>query len=123
MDNVQKLKENELFAVMNREGDILAGSRDGQGVYFQDTRFLSVYELTFAGMGMQLLSSTGELNFMGNLQFGNEGAELPDGTILPARTLSIRRNRFINQGLHERIGLFNYNAFPIHLRLQITFGS
>ena len=123
MRDLQKLKENELFAVMNREGDIPAGSTEGQGVYFQDTRFLSVYELAIKGVALQLLSSTGELNFMSNLQFSNAGAELTDGTVLPARTLSIRRNRFIDRGLHERIGLFNYNAFPVTLSVELALGS
>ncbi|MBI4214150.1 MAG: amylo-alpha-1,6-glucosidase [Chloroflexi bacterium] len=123
MQALQKLKENELFAVMNRDGDIPAGSTDGQGVYYQDTRFLSVYELSVRGVALQLLSSTGELNFMSNLQFGNAGAQLADGTVLPARTLSVRRNRFIDKGLHERIGLFNYNPFPLSLWVDLALGS
>ncbi|MSQ23677.1 MAG: hypothetical protein EXR58_03865 [Chloroflexi bacterium] len=123
MQDVQKLKENEIFVVMNREGDIPAGSSDGQGLYFQDTRFLSIYEFGINGVGLQLLSSAGELNFMGNLQFGNLGALLDNGTTLPPRTLSIRRNRFVDAGLHERIGFFNYNPFPVTLNIELRLGS
>lgn len=123
MLDVQKLKENEVFAVMNREGDIPAGSTEGQGLYFRDTRFLSVYELAFEGVALQLLASAGELNFMSSLQFGNTAMHSEDGVSVPARTLSVRRNRFIENGLHERIGVFNYNPFPVRLTMQLAFGS
>ncbi|MBM2812406.1 MAG: Amylo-alpha-16-glucosidase, partial [Chloroflexi bacterium] len=117
------LKENEIFAVTDRDGNIHAQSADGQGLYFRDTRFLSVYDFSIDNLGLQLLSSAGELNFMSNLQFGNL-AGAPDGNRqVPARTVSIRRNRFIDNGLHERIGLLNLNPFPLRLSLRLTFGS
>jgi glycogen debranching enzyme len=47
---------------------------------------------------------------------------VPTVTLLP-RTISIRRNRFIEDGLHERLGLFNYNSFPVDLTLTMRFGS
>lgn len=123
MIDVQKLKEDEIFAVMNREGDIPAGSTEGQGLYLHDTRFLSVYELSVEGLGLQLLASSGELNFMSSLQFGNTASEANGHPAIPARTLSVRRNRFIENGLHERIGILNYNAFPIDLTVRLAVGS
>jgi glycogen debranching enzyme len=121
---LQKLKENEIFAVTNREGDIPADSTEGQGLYFSDTRFLSVYEVSCEGIGLQLLGSAGELNFMSSLQFGNLPVVGKDGQrSVPARTISVRRNRFIENGLHERIGIRNFNPFPVAFSLQITIGS
>src|SRR5919202_1081237 len=34
-----------------------------------------------------------------------------------------RRNRFLHDRLHERLGLVNYNRHPIHLTLRFTLGS
>ncbi len=117
------LKENDVFAVTDRDGNIRAQTSDGQGLYRGDTRFLSVYEFSIEDLPIQLLSSAGELNFMNNFQFANLPAVLDGGVALPARTLSIRRNRFIDDGLHERIGFFNYGAESVTLKVHLTFGS
>lgn len=117
------LKENEIFAVTDGEGNIAAHSADGQGLYFRDTRFLSLYQLTIDRVPLQALASTGDLNFTGNFQFTNAAGVLPGDIDLPPRTLSVRRNRFIDSGLHERIGLVNYNPYPITVTLRLTYGS
>lgn len=117
------LKENEIYAVTDREGNIRREAIDGQGLYFRDTRFLSVYEMEIQHVPLQLLSSAGELNFMSNFQFGNGPSILPGGEELGARTVSVRRNRFIDNGLHERIGIVSFNRSPVTLTVRITVGS
>ncbi len=117
------LKEHDMFLVSDANGDIAAHNVDGQGLYWRDTRFLSLYELAIDGGRPQLLSATGEHSFMTNLQFGNVAFRTAEGQEVPARTVSIRRNRFLSGGLHERIGLFNYNRFPVALCLTLAFGS
>jgi glycogen debranching enzyme len=117
------LKENEIYLVSDEGGDISAQNADGHGLYWRDTRFLSRYELTVAGARPTLLSAAGEFNFMNNLQFANEALESADGKQVPVRSISIRRNRFIHGGLHERIGFFNYNRFPLKLRVSLSVGS
>jgi glycogen debranching enzyme len=117
------LKENDIFAVTDGEGNILANSIDGHGLYYADTRYLSVYELAIDGVPLQLLSAGGELNFMNNFQFANLPTTLPNGVSLRARALSVRRNRFIDRGLHERIGIQNYGAEPVSLAVRLALGS
>src|SRR5689334_3523683 len=88
------LKEGGIFIVTDDRGDMGPGQR--LGLYYNDTRYLSIYSLKIAGLPPTLLSSSCEQNFMANLQFTNPTIELPDGeTILP-HTISIRRNRFVN---------------------------
>src|SRR5437016_11953876 len=104
------LKEGGLFLVADRAGDVKSMNVEGHGLYFQDTRFLSLFELDISGTRLTLLSETGELNFMSNLQFANDTLLAADGSLLAApRTISVRRNRFLLRGLHERLGFFNYN--------------
>ena len=117
------LKENEIFAVTDRDGNIRAQSADGQGLYLGDTRFLSLFDFSIDDVPLQLLSSAGELNFTSTLQLANLPATLSDGAHLPARTLSVRRNRFIDNGLHERIGLLNYGGRALTVELRLTFGA
>jgi len=117
------IKENEAFLVCDHEGNVSAAAADGQGLYYRDTRFLSIYQLTIDEFAPVLLSAAGELNFMTTLQLANAAAVLPDGQALPARSISIRRNRFLFDGLHERIGFFNYNPFSVRATVRLQFAS
>ena len=118
------LKEGQIFLVTDRGGDIKALNLEGHGLYFRDTRHLSLFELDISGTRLTLLSAAGELNFMSNLQFANDTLIGQDGHVsAEPRTISIRRNRFLENGLHERLGLVNYNQHPIQLTVRFTFGS
>ncbi|MDP8923234.1 MAG: amylo-alpha-1,6-glucosidase [Chloroflexota bacterium] len=117
------LKEHQMFLVSDARGDIAAHNVDGQGLYWRDTRFLSLYELRLGTGQPQLLSSAGEHNFMTTLQFANPAFTTIDGHEVPARSISIRRNRFLHGALHERIGMFNYNRFPVQVRVSLAVGS
>src|SRR5712691_9855673 len=119
------LKEGQIFLVADRAGDVKLLNLEGHGLYFRDTRHLSLFEMDISGTRLTLLSAAGELNFMSNLQFANDTLLGPSGEIIAEpRTISIRRNRFLyGDGLHERLGLLNYNPHPVQLTVRITFGS
>jgi glycogen debranching enzyme len=129
------LKENLVFMVSREDGDVSPTDQEGFGLYYKDTRYLSILELSVNGYAPALLTSSGEFNFMGNIQSANPLMQIPIAaaevtpeagaesvTLLP-RTLSIRRNRFIEDGLHERVGFRNYNAFAVTLNIVLRFGS
>src|SRR2546422_5989931 len=119
------LKEGQIFLVADRAGDVKLLNLEGHGLYYRDTRHLSLFEMDITGTRLTLLSASGELNFMSNLQFANDTLLGPGGEVIAEpRTISIRRNRFLyNDGLHERLGLFNYNQHTVPLTIRFTFGS
>src|SRR5262245_34524174 len=119
------LKEGEIYLVADRAGDVKALNQEGHGLYFRDTRHLSLFEMDITGTRLTLLSAAGELNFMSNLQLANDTLIGPSGDVVAeARTISIRRNRFLhNDGLHERLGLYNYNPHAVQLTVRFTFGT
>src|ERR671937_1215441 len=119
------LKEGQLYLIADRAGDVTALNMEGHGLYYRDTRHLSLFELDISGTRLVLLSAAGELNFMSNLQFANDTLLGPTGEMIAeARTISVRRNRFLhNDGLHERLGLVNYNQHAVQLTIRFTFGS
>ena len=118
------LKEGEIFQFSEQTGDI-DGDRPGstQGLYYRDTRFLSLLTMTANGQPPNLLTFTGYQNFMATFQFANDIWSLPGDLIARQRTLSLRRSRFIGDALHERIGVVNYNRFSVPLDITLTFGS
>jgi glycogen debranching enzyme len=115
------LKEGNVFLLSHETGDL--SGNIGLGLYYRDVRYLSHFLFKVNGAAPPLLNFSGYRNFMGTLQFGNDFLGLPDGTIVLPQTLSIRRSRFISNGLHERIGLANYNRFPVPLEVTLEFGS
>ena len=117
------LSENRIFLLCDDFGDVPPGNTRGFGLYHLDTRFLSALQLEIDGFRAELLSCSAQHNYLGNIQLTNPAFVLPDGRPVGPQTVSIRRNRFIDGALEERIGLFNYNLFPIKVQLALTFSS
>ncbi|MFQ5987716.1 MAG: glycogen debranching N-terminal domain-containing protein [Dehalococcoidia bacterium] len=116
------LKEDELVMVSDEQGDMPEGRRR-LGLYYRDMRYLSIFEMTINGQGPRLLSSSSEQNYVCDIQLANPTMGLPDGNTALARTIGIRRSRFLKEGLHERVGFYNHNPFPVPLQFTLTFGS
>jgi glycogen debranching enzyme len=87
------IKEDRYFAVSAPDGSMRADGPDGHGLWWGDTRFLSDYHLLIDGhepepVGVQV-------------EAGSVALELAVGA------LRIRRERYVDAGLHERITITN----------------
>ena len=115
-------KEGEMFLYANEEGNLVGGFQ-GMGLYFRDTRFLSVYDLTVDGRAPVLLSSSAERAYMSYVDLTNPDI-WDDGHItVPQQTLNVRRIRVINQRLFERIRFKNYNEQPVRASIEVVLGA
>ena len=115
------LKEGSVFLLSHQNGDVTGNT--GLGLYYRDIRYLSHYQFQINEQDPPLLSYSAYRNFMGTLQFANDIFQLADGTFVLPQTISIRRSRFISNGLHERFGFANYNRFPVPITLSLSFGA
>jgi glycogen debranching enzyme len=117
------VKEGETFLYSDLEGNLDHGGDEGLGLYSRDTRFLSRFRMRVSGRDPVLLSSSSERAYMSHVDLTNP--DLFDGDVLsvPQQTLNIRRIRAINGRLFERARVKNYNAFPVELDLEFTFGA
>ncbi len=115
------LKEGNIFLVSHDTGDITGNT--GQGMYYHDIRHLSYFTFEVNGQTPDILSFSGYRNFMGTLQLTNGVFQLEDGSLVRPETLSIRRSRFITNGLHERLGFANYNRFRVPITVTLAFGA
>ncbi len=115
------LKEDQLQLVTDVFGDIPSGNADGLGLYMRDTRYLSAFELKIDGRSPIYLSHSAERNYIATFQFVNHSLTLADGVLVPRQTISIRRSRFVDgHALHERLGFYNCNHFPVDLTVSLT---
>ena len=89
---LRTLKHGDAFAVFDNYGDIGVIGTGPQGLYFNDTRFLSWYELRFEGKRPLLLSSVVQYdNAALSVNLANPDVHI-DGVIsLPRGTIAIER--------------------------------
>ncbi|MEX2393235.1 MAG: glycogen debranching N-terminal domain-containing protein, partial [Actinomycetota bacterium] len=115
-------KEGEMFLYANEEGNLVGGFQ-GMGLYYRDTRFLSLYELIVEGHPPVLLSSSAERAYMSYVDCTNPDLWEGQQIAIPQQTLNIRRIRVINDRLFERIRFKNYNDHPIRVTVEVLFGA
>jgi len=120
------LAGSEMILVSNSRGDVPREHADNQGLglFYRDTRFLSVYELTLNGSPLVPLSShegSGAWTFH---VLGNPPLESAGGGCIAPHTISIRRDRVVGEGaIHDIIAVTNFGAGPVHLSLELAFAA
>ncbi|GAC1698654.1 MAG: glycogen debranching N-terminal domain-containing protein [Candidatus Limnocylindrales bacterium] len=118
------MKEGELVLVTNDDGSIPVGTTTALGLYYHDTQFLSGFALRINGHPPLLLSGNTEQSYVGTFQLTNQPAQIGEGrAILPSQSLSIRRTRFLADGLRERIGVLNCNTSAVPVRIELEFDA
>jgi glycogen debranching enzyme len=119
------LKHNDSFAVFDDHGDI--GARDGgpDGLFDNDTRYLSHLELLINGARPLLLCSAikdNNLNYyvdLTNPDFFDQGS-----IALAKDTIHIARTIYLHDGaLRERVAITNHGDRTVRFTLSFTFGS
>ena len=116
------LKHDDTFAVFDYSGDIGAFGTGEQGLYHEDTRYLSRFRLRFNGHRPLLLSArVKEDNELFGADLTNPDIPLGDTDRVLARDLvHLFRARFLwDATWHERIRLWNYSRGRV--RVSLTF--
>jgi glycogen debranching enzyme len=108
------INEGTSFLITDEPGDIKEETEEG--LFHQDTRFLSGYKLLINGQKPILLSSRQINYFTAHHYLSN-----PPFKDIPGNALSITRFRFVGDGLHEDIDVYNHHAKEISCFLQLRF--
>ena len=119
------LKHGDTFGLFDHYGDIVPGEGSPEGVFHQDTRFLSSFQLFFDGRRPMLLSSTvQDNNALLSADLTNPDF-FEDGRLRLARdTIHIFRSKFIWQACaHERLAVHNFDDRTHRVRLEFEFQS
>ena len=107
--------EGSTFCVSDERGDVTSPT---MGLFADDTRFLSRWVLTVNGARPLLLSS-GKVDyysatfFLRNPVVGDLGYD----------EISIKRDRFVGDGMQEHIVVQNHAAHPVDFELALDVGS
>ena len=119
------LKNGDTFGIFDHGGDMVVEPGSIDGLYYQDTRHLSQFDLTLGGMRPLLLSSTlGSDNVMLTSDLSNPSAADLAEPIKDQGLIHVQRSLFLGDGAcHCRIAVRNF-AFARHqVRLDLSFAA
>jgi glycogen debranching enzyme len=117
------LHEGTSFLISDAFGNIHPNRKDSSGLFYEDSRFLSQYEMTLDGNSPVFLSSDA-LSDSETRYFLSNGA-LPCGKSpnLPQDNLVIVRTQRLSQGFHERIEITQDGDGDARFTLGIALGA
>ena len=117
------LKDGDTFAILDSHGDITATSRGPDGLFYQDTRYLSHLELLINEKRPLLLGSNiHDDNSALFVDLTNPDFILGQNIVLERDTVHISRTIFLwRETAYQRCGVRNYGDQPVDLRLSILF--
>lgn len=121
---LRTLKQDDMFAVFDQNGDTLSESGNPTGIYYRDTRYLSRLSLTFDGARPILLSSTlRDDNATLTCDLTNPDLYYKNGELAFGHDLvHIRRSRFLwSATCFERVAIRNYDDTARSVRITICF--
>lgn len=125
--STRTLKHGDTFGIFDRHGDIIPGFGSPQGLFHDDTRFLSSLQILVNSQRPLLLSSKIEDNNAA-LSVDLTNPDLLEGEngalVLERDMVHILRSKFLwRSGCYERLGLRNFAAANSWIDLDILFDA
>ncbi|HKY85850.1 MAG TPA: glycogen debranching N-terminal domain-containing protein, partial [Pseudorhodoplanes sp.] len=119
------LKYGDTFLVVDSHGDIGAAAGGPDGLFHNDTRFLSRMELHINGVQPLLLgSNVRDDNTLLSIDLTNPDIYSGEHIVLLKDTLHIVRTIFLWRGAaYQRLKITNHGDCRVKLRLSFSFGS
>src|SRR5712671_1660589 len=119
------LKHGDTFILVDTHGDIGATPGGSDGVFNNDTRFLSRLEFLLNGQQPLLLgSNVRDDNTLMAIDLTNPDIYVQKRLALQKDVLHIRRTIFLWQGaVYQRLKISNHGGSPIDLRFSILFDN
>lgn len=114
------ISQGRTFVVSDLLGGI--GPATAQGVYMNDTRFLSSYALSLNGHPLEVINSSQITFSAARFHLTNPEIPLESGN-LAAHTLHITLDRSIQKSIHEDLQVANYTGKRVHIVLELTVSA
>ena len=95
-----------------------------QGVFAEDTRFLSTYSLYINDRAWDLVTSAAVTYYAARLDLVNPTVLVADGTgQIPPQTVALTIDRIVDEGIHENFSITNFSLQPAHFNFEIVLRS
>lgn len=118
------VSQGRTFMVTTQSGEIQANT--DQGVYAQDTRFVSFYRLYINRSPLSVVNSSQLSFYASRFHLTNPRIET-EGGVIEEQTLRVTINRVVSEGIHEDIEIANYTgkkvAFLLEMGIRTDFAD
>jgi len=118
------IKNENFFLVTDPNGNVPLGGDHGFGFYFDDTRYLSGYEIKLGNEHFNPLVSNASKGFEAVFELTNPEIKIEDGDRIPINEIGLKWERVIDadtQTLNELISIRNYWRKQIKCPLTLSF--
>lgn len=112
------IKHGKSFLLMDTSGFLPGGEEQGYGLYCDDTRFLSKWDVRLNGHRLFLLSGTTDDGFAASFTYTNHG--IPG---IQDQSLRITRSPVINGVFADSLVVENFGAGAVELELALEFAA
>lgn len=117
------LKNHRLFLLTDRRGDIAPPGRCGLGLFYDDTRILSHYQLALRGGPVALLSAQVLRPYASQIDLAVSDVSFGGSTWDPKHAVHIRREVVVDGEFLERVTLTNYLHEPLEYWVELAVGA
>lgn len=114
------LKNGAYFLVLDEAGLMPAGTAFGYGLYKDDTRYLSSFDISLNGASPVLLSASTDAGYAGRFIYGNAADKVSGAA---EQQIMLQRDIVIRDGVSEKITLTNFGNQPVSVKAAIEFSS
>lgn len=114
---VLTISQGRTFMVSDLSGYI--DERTSQGVYMDDTRFISQYRLYVNRNTLDLVNSSQLTFYASRIHLTNPALNLETGLVAP-QTLHITINRRVSESIHEDLDVANYSGKRVKFLLELA---
>jgi glycogen debranching enzyme len=114
------IHQGQTVLISELDGQIRSPSE--KGLYFLDTRVVSSWNIYANGEPWQLLNGGAIIHYAARILLTNATFASENGAIA-ARSLGLTIERWIEQGMHEDLGVTNHGMVPVKFQLEIAIRS
>lgn len=116
------LKDDDLFGLFDRYGDIVPYGNNDTGLYYGGMRHLSTYELRIEGRRLLFLSANvDEDNIVLNVDLTNPDRYVKEKLVLSKDAVHIMRSRvFLKDTCYETLSLRNFSGIEARFELELA---
>lgn len=122
VEDARVLKHERLFLLTDTHGDIQPAGHCGLGLFRDDTRILSHYELRVAGGPASLLSSQAPEMYGAQVDLAVTDRIFDGNAWDPKNSVHIRREMVLDNRLTERVTLTNFLTETIDYWVELAVG-
>jgi glycogen debranching enzyme len=117
------LKNGNNFLMMEESGLMPAGTDFGYGLYRDDTRYLTQWDMSINGVPLSPLSSVTNDGFNGRFLYANQSYIPEPEKKIAEQTLLVQRDIVITDEVYERLSITNFGSGPASGDLGIKYGA